>query len=129
MSFEKEVSDFIIKAQNLQNEQISFLCLDLLKGCVLGTPVDTGRALGNWQASVNNSIDSATNDTDKIGLITIAAGENAARAAPGEVFFITNNLPYIYRLEFEGWSKKKPSGWVRASIERTKQIAKSMPTR
>lgn len=128
MTFAKEVSDFVIKTDGLKNRQIRFLCLDLLKGCVLGTPVDTGRARGNWQASVNNSIDSDTTDTDKIGLTTIAAGENAAKAAPGEVFYITNNLPYIYRLEFEGWSQQKPSGWVRTAIERTKQIAKDMPS-
>lgn len=128
MTFAKEVSDFVIKTDGLKNRQIRFLCLDLLKGCVLGTPVDTGRARGNWQASVNNSIDSATNDTDKIGLTTITAAKNAVSEAPGEVFYITNNLPYIYRLEFEGWSKQAPSGWVRTAIERTKQIAKAMPT-
>lgn len=127
MSFEKEVMDFIQKAEGLQDKQIRFLCLDLLKGCVLGTPVDTGRARGNWQASINTSIDTEVNTTDKAGGATIAAAQPAVDKAAGNVFYVTNNLPYIYRLEFEGWSKQAPSGWVRTSIERTKRIANAMP--
>lgn len=127
MSFESEVRDFVIKANGLQEKQIRYLCLDLFKNVVQGTPVDTGRARGNWQATINTPATGSTEDTDKQGGATISAASNAVSQAVGNVFYITNNLPYIYRLEFEGWSKQAPSGWVRTAIERTKQIAAKMP--
>lgn len=127
MSFESEVRDFVIKANGLQEKQIRYLCLDLFKNVVQGTPVDTGRARGNWQATINTPATGSTEDTDKQGGATISAASNAVSQAVGNVFYITNNLPYIYRLEFDGWSKQAPSGWVRTAIERTKQIAAKMP--
>ena len=127
MSFESEVRDFVIKANGLQEKQIRYLCLDLFKNVVQGTPVDTGRARGNWQATINTPATGTKEETDKQGGATISAGSNAVSQAVGNVFYITNNLPYIYRLEFESWSKQRPSGWVRTAIERTKQIAAKMP--
>ncbi|AGN30435.1 hypothetical protein SXAG_00154 [Synechococcus phage S-CBS4] len=127
MSFESEVRDFVIKANGLQEKQVRYLCLDLFKNVVQGTPVDTGRARANWQATINTPATGSTEDTDKQGGATISAASNAVSQAVGNVFYITNNLPYIYRLEFDGWSKQAPSGWVRTAIERTKQIAAKMP--
>lgn len=128
MTFAKEVADFALKAQGLQDRQVRYLCFDLLKGVVLGTPVDTGRARGNWQASITTPAAGTIDREDKGGGATIAAAQPAIEKAAGTVFYITNNLPYIERLEFEeNFSKKKPAGWVRGSIERTKQIAQRMP--
>lgn len=128
MSFESEVRDFVIKAKGLQDNQVRYLCLDLLKNVVQGTPVDTGRARGNWQATINTPATGSTEKTDKQGGATISAASNAVSQAAGNVFYITNNLPYINRLEFEpNFAKQKQGGWVRAAIERTKQIAAKMP--
>lgn len=127
MSFDKQVADFVVKAKGLQEKQVRYLCLDLLTNVVQGTPVDTGRARGNWQASINAPRTNALETTDKNGGATISAGQSAVNKAAGNVFYLTNNLPYIERLEFEGWSKQAPSGWVRTAIERTKQIAAKMP--
>jgi hypothetical protein len=127
VTFAKEVADFALKAKGLQDRQVRFLCFDLLKGVVLGTPVDTGRARGNWQASIVTPASGEIDRNDRSGGSTIAAAQPAIEKAAGTVFYITNNLPYIYRLEFEGWSKQAPSGWARTSIERTKQIAQRMP--
>ena len=129
MSFEQEVANFVIKADGLQEKQVRYLCLDLFKGVIMGTPVDTGRARGNWQASVGAPAQSELSTTDKNGGKTIGAGSQAVSKAVGNVFYISNNLPYMYRLEFEGWSNQAPSGWVRTAIERTKQIAARMPRR
>ena len=129
MSFDKQVADFVGKAKGLQEKQVRYLCLDLLTNVVQGTPVDTGRARGNWQASINAPRTNQLETTDKNGGATISAGQSAVSKAAGNVFYLTNNLPYIYRLEFEGWSKQAPSGWVRTAIERTKQIAARMPRR
>jgi hypothetical protein len=95
-----------------------------LRSILLGTPVDTGRALGNWQSSNEQPINNTIERFDKTGAQVLAAAQPIIQDAPGKVFYITNNLPYIYRLEFEpGFAKNKQGGFVRYSIERTKQIA------
>jgi hypothetical protein len=36
--------------------------------------------------------------------------------APGNVWYLTNNLPYIARLEFDSWSTQAREGMVRISL-------------
>lgn len=127
MTFAKEVHNWTLKADGLQREQIKYVCFTLFKDIVLGTPVDTGRARANWQASIGAAVGGEVIGTDRSGSTTIAQAQPDIEKAPGTVFYISNNLPYIYRLEFEGWSKQAPSGWVRYSIERAKQIAAKLP--
>jgi hypothetical protein len=38
------------------------------------------------------------------------------------VHYISNNLPYMHRLEFEGWSKQAPAGMVRVSVAEFQQF-------
>jgi hypothetical protein len=78
------------------------------------TPVDTGRARGNWNVSVGEA-DGSTNDAakDKTGVKTIMSARGALRGAVyGDDVWIANGLPYIGRLE-KGWSKQAPGGMVR----------------
>jgi len=89
------------------------ITLDLDTRIVLGTPVDTGRARGNWFPSINtpsNEID--LDAADKTGaeasgrLNSVVAG-----AKYGSVVWFTNNLPYILPLE-NGSSQQAPQGMV-----------------
>lgn len=75
---------------------------------IVATPVDTGRARGNWQPSVNNS----------------AVGESNSSSEPHSEFnsskiddtlYLANNLPYIESLEL-GHSKQQANGWVRTTV-------------
>lgn len=127
MTFAKEITDWTIKADGLQREQVKYVCFTLFKDIVMGTPVDTGRARGNWQASIGSAAGGEVIGSDKSGGATISKAQPDIENAPGTVFYISNNLPYIYRLEFEGWSQQAPAGWVRYSIERAKQIASKLP--
>lgn len=124
MSFEQEIEAFVVKTKNANDRTVRYLCLDLFSEVVKGTPVDTGRARANWQASVNQPIETPVDKEDKSGGQTINNAGNAVKEATGKIFYITNNLPYISRLEFEGWSSQARSGWVRTAIERTKRIAR-----
>ena len=42
----------------------------------------------------------------------------------GNVVYLTNNLPYAQRLEYEGWSKQAPAGMVRVNMARIADIMK-----
>lgn len=109
---------------------VKTICIDLLKDIVLNTPVDSGRARANWQCSINTPISGQLSfSADSGSGITapresaasgdaILRGQAVAAQAAGNVFWISNNLPYIYRLEFEGWSKQAPNGMVRLAIDR-----------
>lgn len=95
------------------------IALDLDTAVVLATPVDEGRARGNWFPSINvpsNEIDMAA--ADKSGSGAIAALESTvARADLGDTIWQTNNLPYILPLE-NGWSKQAPEGMVDENLNR-----------
>jgi len=95
---------------------------------ILATPVDTGRARSNWQVSLNEP-NSATREPYAPGLAGSTGGANAQAAiAQGQAVipqytyeraqagvFITNNLPYIGRLN-NGHSAQAPAGFVEKGI-------------
>lgn len=127
MSFKGQTDAWVNKATHMTDRQVQYICMSLMRDVVAGTPVDTGRARGNWQASIGSPADGTLEKTDKNGGTTINKGAKVAKDATGNVFYLTNNLPYIYRLEFEGWSNQAPQGWVRTAVQRAKAIADQMP--
>lgn len=83
---------------------------------VIATPVDSGRARGNWQVQLNGPASGTLEVTDKTGAGAIAQGQAAiAGHQPGGSIHITNNLPYIGRLN-EGWSAQAPAGFVQKAV-------------
>jgi len=87
----------------------------------LATPVDTGQARSNWQVGLDRAPDSVRP--------TLGPGTEGAQAAidearakiagshPGREIHITNNLPYIRRLN-EGSSAQAPANFVEEGIAR-----------
>jgi hypothetical protein len=77
-----------------------------------------GRARGNWQCSLDAPI---ANEIDRID----ASGsgpmnEVVSTVASGRVNYLSNNVPYIRRLEYDQppHSKQAPQGMVRISLQR-----------
>ena len=68
----------------------------LYSSIVKKTPVDTGRARGNWNISVGKDDTSVSDKKMKSGL---KYKENSINAKGDESIFISNNLPYITTLE------------------------------
>ncbi len=93
------------------------IALDLDASIVLDTPVDEGRARGNWYPSIN--IPSAEVDEDSLGPGVSLGRLNGvvATAQLGDVIWMTNNLPYILALE-NGHSGQAPDGMVDVNAER-----------
>lgn len=125
-TFTLDVSNFVDKASKTADAEVRKISLDLLTGIVLKTPVDTGRARANWFTSVGSPSGNVTASTDPSGSSAISSGISAISQATGNVLWITNNLPYIYRLEFGtynngpktvgGFSRQAPAGMVRVTI-------------
>lgn len=103
--------------------------LNVVRGTVIGcasriikrTPVKDGTLIANWQASISEPVQSTKSSKDKAGSSTIAsAKEQGKELNIGEDFYMTNNLPYAYRIEFGSWSKlKAPEGMMRVEVAAT----------
>jgi len=92
------------------------IALDLLRRIVFRTPVDTGRARGNWQTDLGGGDNSVTERVDPNGGGTISVGAGKiAGAKPFGLITLYNNLDYIKFLE-AGSSKQNPSGMVSVSL-------------
>jgi len=95
------------------------LAFDVLEGIVVMTPVDTGRAKGNWFVTlVAPAVEYDWAKRDPGGGVTISEGSTRIQAlsAYGAIY-ITNNLPYIVPLE-KGHSRQSPAGMVRLTLDR-----------
>lgn len=99
------------------------ITMDAFSEVILKTPVDTGRARGNWQAAIGSKPAGTLEREDKSGQLAI--NEAAAKVAGfslGQTLYLTNNLPYAMRLEY-GYSKQAPAGMVRLTAQRAQAIA------
>lgn len=85
---------------------------------VLATPVDTGRARGNWQVEIGSPASGVTDSLDPSGAGAVREGKGVIESYKGDKngIYITNNLPYIERLN-QGWSKQAPAGFVEEAIQ------------
>ena len=109
-------------ARHLPESQISLmqrkLAMEVLRGVVLGTPIKTGRARGNWQVTVNHTTDAVVDRTDKEGSATITAGlAELTRVPPFSTVYITNNVEYVGYLE-QGSSQQAPNGMLAMTLAR-----------
>ena len=100
---------------------IKRVALEAFDRIIKRTPVDTGRARGNWFITVSPVAGGeVTEVADEDGGNTLARGLGALNGyeqrGDYEVITIYNNLPYILRLE-NGYSQKKaPAGMVAVTI-------------
>ena len=92
------------------------VALDIDSALVLTTPVDTGRARSNWQVSIGKTafgtVDQPMSPSEAIGN---AKAELSKLRDSDDKIHITNNLPYIQRLN-EGWSPQQPAGFVDQAV-------------
>lgn len=108
---------------------IRALALELTKRVVMRTPVDTGRARGNWFGRIGQPERRTTEATDPRGSATIAKGQAIIhRFTMGESYFLTNGLPYILPLE-HGHSKQAPAGMVTVTVAELQPTATAIARR
>ena len=107
------------------------VAIDLLKSVVYKSPVGDatlwqspppagyvgGRFRGNWQLGLNAKPSGEVDNIDANGSSTLVAGmaNIPTTNAAGNIYYITNNLPYAQRLE-NGWSTQAPAGIVSLTV-------------
>lgn len=93
-------------------------CFEIFARVVRRTPVDRGRARGNWLCSVSQAALEESGRLDRGGDATIAEMARALEGMRvGQVVFFTNTLPYILPLEYEGHSPQAPAGMVNVTLQ------------
>ena len=118
MSWESDWKKIEQKIDRTLNQGIRATLFEVSVAIIKETPVDLGTARGNWQASIGRgatgvvSVDSVRSGEAK----AIAEVNQKASVAVGDLYYLTNNLPYIERLEY-GWSKQAPGGMVRKNMQ------------
>ena len=105
----------------------------LYSSIVKKTPVDTGRARGNWNISVGHDVTTESTDTKP----QYKNVDDVPEVKGDETIFISNNLPYITKLEYggypnppkggkgktiNGYSKQAPEGMVGVTLANNKNI-------
>jgi len=130
-SFSLDISKFVAKAKGNGRAVVRKVVLDVGTSMALKTPVGDptrwahpapegyvgGRARGAWQYAKGAPETREPGGVDASGQASvrrIAAGVAAGDAAAAH--YITNSVPYIRPLEYEGHSKQAPEGMVRVTI-------------
>lgn len=127
-SFYLDLRKFSDLTETQHVQLLKKVALELLTRIVEKTPVDTGRARGNWQVAVNTGAGSADiSRIDKSGeaeaslsqgtSVSIDAGYSAlADLKPFSTIVIFNNVEYIVALEHGHSQRQAPQGMVALSI-------------
>lgn len=109
--FQRLGRDLLIGTRRVIRE----VALETTAKLIRRTPVDTGRARSNWFIGINAPSRQSRKRPVSPGA---AIGRAAARLTSSrlqDTVYITNNLPYIQRLN-RGWSAQAPPGYVQQAV-------------
>lgn len=127
--FRANIAKRVEQAKAKQELFYKRLSLEIYRRIVLKSPVDKGRFVNNWNVSYRAANTSTTEATDPSRQQSLSKGSAAVMAmhVDGGMIYITNSLPYAYRLEYEGWSKvKAPAGMVRVTLAELSGVAREV---
>ena len=117
MGWKNKPTDFIKAIEQDLTQTQKKIVGEVLQGVVMSSPVDTGAFRGNHRVSIG-SVDAtaSSSEKDSSGAGTISKGlQNLIALKPFQTVFISNSLPYAYRLE-NGWSDQAPQGIYRTTF-------------
>ena len=117
MSFSTQVGKWTQHtAPDAVNEEMTAIVLDLFGSVIEDTPVDEGRLAANWQPSsktpATGELASTNHQDTKRDVDDFVSAFDFSKK--DFKVYLTNNLPYAHRIEYDGWSRNKaPEGMVR----------------
>lgn len=140
MTFASDVAKWQKETEKRVDKQVRAITLGLFRDVILMSPVGNptlwkhkapkgyagGRFRANWNTSIGSPVLDTTTRVDPSG--AFAVGNAAANmGGAGTVTYLANGLPYGQRLEYQGWSKQAPAGFVRVNVARYAEM-KVIPT-
>ena len=135
MDFNLSMEKFAEKTLDKLEVGFKKVAFGLSEDIIMATPVDSGRARGNWFPEINSFSNQEDNNADGSGSVAVSKVASKTRTLKlGQTFTLTNNLPYIVRLEYglypltskgsktiSGFSKQAPQGMVRINLIKWQQ--------
>lgn len=121
-SFAAQLQAFGDLVQEEADQVFRIVATEVGQSVINLTPVDTGRALSNWNAGINSPDDVYRETEDPLDSKTSArlAGEFKSLKF-GDTAYITNATPHVPFLEY-GSSKQAPNGMIRITLARFNNI-------
>lgn len=120
--FAKRMKQMSKSIEEESSKMVRTASLAALSEVVLRTPVDTGRARGNWLVGLGTI---PTNTVNLTGTASVAIGNSTISRYKSGTVYIANNLPYIQRLN-DGYSKQAPANFVEAAVASATSSIKSV---
>ena len=110
------MSQVVARANGHIDDRVRAATIGVFTGIRKDTPVDTGRARGNWQCTIGAPFggENANGSDEQI--------QQTIPRRAGSVVYLTNNVPYIQKLEYDGHSSKAPTGMVRINVARFERL-------
>jgi hypothetical protein len=115
MSFDSDIKRFSKQTGVALDKAVRKIAFDAFSMVTKKTPVDTGRAKGNWNFSVNSINESVDDEANSTGQGRPAKSPDIQKGDGLKQIYITNSLDYIHDLE-NGTSKKAPNGMVAITV-------------
>lgn len=129
------INEWVEETESRIDNVLQTVVLLVGKSVVSLSPVDSGRFRGNWQLSIDSTIDSATLRQDPEGTQTLAEMASKVNSfTAGQVAYIQNHVLYGNDLEYglyngptqkvtaDGFSRQAPAGVVRITAARFRRI-------
>lgn len=121
----KKILDKINKIQSETQEVFQEFAQGVGERMIDRTPVDTGRAKGNWQTKLNETPTESLLRYDKEGVeAKEELREVTSKATVDDKITISNCVTYTENLEY-GSSKQAPEGMVRITVAEADEIFQS----
>ena len=109
------------KEHEIAEVRKSYACA-LYSSIVKKTPVDTGRARGNWNISVGHDVTTTTENTTQ----QFQSVAQVPEPKGDESIYISNNIEYITKLEYGGYPKNPKGGSGKTVNGYSKQAPEGM---
>lgn len=121
-SFAAQLQAFGDLVQEEADQVFRIVATEVGQSVINLTPVDTGRALSNWNAGINSPDDTYRETEDPLDSQTSSRlASEFSTLKFGDTAYITNATPHIPFLEY-GSSKQAPNGFVRITLARFDNI-------
>ena len=123
MAFAATIAKWCDKASDKQDRLRRAVIIELFGAVIKDTPVDTGRLRSSWTCSIGNPV-LVTDPAVRSRQASYNEVTTVAVSSPSDsTVILTNAMPYAFRIEYDGWSKKKAKdGMVRRNVTRFRAI-------
>lgn len=127
-TFSQQVEKWAKKTGITMENAVKAIRVQVLSGVIRRSPVLDSGLVQSWIATTgepsHDVVDVPEGDRvngESAKAKAISEAVKIAQSGVDSIFWLTNNKPYVRRIEYEGWSKiKAPEGMVRITLQELK---------